>query len=101
MKILRDAHPNVPIVFVEMAHYSHDFVSSESYADVEARNAAQHTIYERIKAAGDKNLYYVSGTSLNGSDGEATVDYVHTTDLGQSRYAERLYPILKAILAGK
>lgn len=101
VKILRDAHPDVPIVFVEMAHYSHDFVSSESYADVEARNAAQHTIYERVKAAGNKNLYYVSGTGLNGSDGEATVDYVHTTDLGQSRYAERLYPILKAILAGK
>lgn len=101
VKILRDAHPSVPIVFVEMAHYAHDFVSSESYADVEARNAAQHTIYERVKAAGDKNLYYVSGTGLNGSDGEATVDYVHTTDLGQSRYAERLYPILKAILAGK
>ena len=101
VKILRDAHPSVPIVFVEMAHYAHDFVSSESYADVEARNAAQHTIYERVKAAGNKNLYYVSGTGLNGSDGEATVDYVHTTDLGQSRYAERLYPILKAILAGK
>ncbi|MBR3562330.1 MAG: SGNH/GDSL hydrolase family protein [Bacteroidales bacterium] len=98
VKILRDAHPAVPIVFVEMAHYSHDFVSSESYTDVEARNAAQHTIYERVKAAGDKNLYYVSGKDLNGSDGEATVDYVHTTDLGQLRYAQVLYPILKGLI---
>lgn len=101
VKILRDAHPSVPIVFVEMAHYAHDVVSSSSYADVEARNAAQHTIYERVKAAGDKNLYYVPGSNLNGSDGEATVDNTHTTDLGQSRYAEQLYPLLKTLCSGK
>ena len=95
VRILREAHPDVPIVFVGMAHYSHDWVSASSYEDVEARNAAQRTVYERLVKAGCKNLHFVPGADLNGSDGEATVDYVHTTDLGQTRYARALYPLLK------
>ena len=95
VRILREAHPAVPIVFVEMAHYSYDWVSASSYESVENRNAAQRTVYERLLAAGYKNLHYVDGALLNGPDGEATVDYVHTTDLGQMRYAQILYPVLK------
>lgn len=99
VRILREAHPSVPVVFVEMAHYSYDWVSTSSFEVVEARNAAQRTVYERLQAAGYKNLYYVPGALLNGTDGEATVDYVHTTDLGQTRYAQALYPVLKELLA--
>lgn len=99
VRILREAHPSVPVVFVEMAHYSYDWVSASSFEAVEARNAAQRTVYERLQAAGYKNLHYVPGALLNGTDGEATVDYVHTTDLGQTRYAQALYPVLKELLA--
>jgi UDP-glucose 4-epimerase len=52
-------------------------------------------VYERLVKAVCKNLHFVPGADLNGSDGEATVDYVHTTDLGQTRYARALYPLLK------
>jgi len=88
VKILRDAHPDVPIIMMEMAHYGHDFVSSSSYADVEARNAAQREIYDRLVAAGEKNIYFLGSDDLIGHDGEATVDGTHQTDLGQMRYAE-------------
>lgn len=98
VRILRDAHPSVPIVFVELAPYSQDAVSTKSAEDVRGRNAAQREIYKRLKAAGEKNLYYVSGAKLIGTDGEATVDYVHQTDLGQLRYAESLYPLLKKLV---
>ena len=98
VKILRDAHPSVPIVFVEQAPYSYDSISPESAANVQRKNGAQREIYNRLKAAGQKNLYYVSGSRLIGTDGEATVDYVHQTDLGQLRYAEVLYPLLKKLV---
>jgi hypothetical protein len=101
VKILLNAHPGVPIVFVGMAHYAHDVVSLVSYKNVEARNAAQYELYEKFVAAGHSNLYFVPGTDLNGPDGEATVDYVHTTDLGQLRYAQKLFPLLNAICSGK
>lgn len=95
VKMLRDAHPDVPIVFVEQAPYSQDVLSSSSTERVRLKNEAQHTMYKRLKAAGYKELYYVSGKKLIGTDGEATVDYVHHTDLGALRYSEVLYPLLK------
>lgn len=97
VKTLREAHPDVPIVFVEQAPYAHDFVSSASADRVQRKNEAQRTMYKRLKAAGYKKLYFVSGEKLIGTDGEATVDYVHQTDLGAMRYAEALYPILKKL----
>lgn len=97
VKALRDAHPNVPIVFVEQAPYAHDFVSASSAGRVRRKNEAQYTMYKRLKAAGYKKLYFVSGEKLIGTDGEATVDYVHQTDLGAMRYAKALYPILKKL----
>lgn len=97
VKTLREAHPDVPIVFVEQAPYAHDFVSASSAGRVRRKNEAQYTMYKRLKAAGYKKLYYVSGEKLIGTDGEATVDYVHQTDLGAMRYAEALYPILKRL----
>lgn len=97
VKTLREAHPDVPIVFVEQAPYAHDFVSASSAGRVQRKNEAQRTMYKRLKAAGYKKLYFVSGEKLIGTDGEATVDYVHQTDLGAMRYAEALYPILKKL----
>ncbi len=97
VKTLREAHPDVPIVFVEQAPYAHDFVSASSAGRVRRKNEAQYTMYKRLKAAGYKKLYFVSGEKLIGTDGEATVDYVHQTDLGAMRYAEALYPILKRL----
>ena len=97
VKTLRDAHPAVPIVFVGQAPYAQDAVSASSAERVRLKNEAQHTMYKRLKAAGYKKLYYVSGEKLIGTDGEATVDYVHQTDLGAMRYAETLYPLLKKL----
>ena len=95
VKILRDAHPDVPIIFLGMVHYTHDFVSSASYADIERRNAAQRELYEQLVAAGDKAVYFLPGEGLIGDDGEAIVDYVHQTDLGQLRYARNFVAFLE------
>ena len=97
VKILRAAHPHVPIVFVGMAHYSQDAVSAKSYQEVEDRNAAQKELYRQLVAAGDKKVYFVPGDKLIGTDGEATVDYTHQTDLGALRYSKVLYPLLKRL----
>ena len=98
VKILREAHPDVPVVIVEQAPYSQDVLSSKSAESVRAKNAAQKEVFDRLQTAGYKDLYYVSGDALNGNDGEATVDHVHTTDLGQMRYAQVMYPLLKSLL---
>ena len=98
VKILRAAHPDVPIVFVGMPHYAQDAVSAKSYRDVEDRNAAQKDLCDQLAAAGDNNVLFVPGDGLTGTDGEPTVDYTHQTDLGAMRYAENLCPVLKGLL---
>ena len=44
---------------------------------------------------GEKNIYFLSSKDIIGSDGEATVDGAHFTDLGFTRYSKILYPIIK------
>jgi lysophospholipase L1-like esterase len=52
---------------------------------------------KKIKHEGDKNVYYLANDDLIGSDGEATVDGIHFTGLGFSRFAEKLYDTIRQI----
>lgn len=63
-----------------------------------AKRAALKKAYQNFLDAGVKNLYYVEGEPLLGSDWEATVDYSHPSDLGMQRMADYLEPILRPIL---
>ena len=51
-----------------------------------------------MKAAGDKNVYYVPTTRLLGADGEDTVDGTHPTDLGFLRMAQGIAPAVREAL---
>lgn len=53
---------------------------------------------EKLKQAGDINIYYLSSENLIGDDGEATVDGIHFTDLGFVRMAEKLQEKIFTIL---
>ena len=69
--------------------------------DYHEKNKALKKAYAQLIDAGVTKLYYVSCDKLLGSDGEATVDGTHPTDLGFMRFAEALEPILKGVLAGR
>ena len=66
-----------------------------------ARNASMRAVYEKLKKAGEKRIYYIKGDKMLGTDGEATVDGVHFTDLGMVRYTEYVLPTLKKALRKK
>ncbi|MBQ6287408.1 MAG: SGNH/GDSL hydrolase family protein [Bacteroidales bacterium] len=97
-RILRDAHPTVPIVFIENPNYPHYVFDKAGAADMEARNASMRAVYEKLKKAGEKRIYYIKGDKMLGEDGEATVDGTHFTDLGMMRYTEYVLPTLKKAL---
>ncbi len=94
-RILRDAHPDVPVVFVEDPTYPHSIFDNRMREEVTSKNAAQLALYKKLKKAGEKKIYYVSTDGLIGEDGEATVDGVHFTDLGMMRYTEKLLPVIR------
>ena len=97
-RILREAHPNVPVVFVECLHYPGALFNQGRAKSFKGKNEALRQVYDGLVAKGEKNIYYVSADNLIGDDGEATVDGTHFTDIGMVRYADVLEPVLRSLL---
>ena len=97
-RIVRDAFPDVPVIFVEDPAFPHTRFDQKMLEEVTSKNAAQLALYKKLRKAGEKKLYYVSTDGMIGDDGEATVDGVHFTDLGMMRYVEKILPVMKKAL---
>ena len=97
-RILRDAHPGVPIIFVEDPQFAHCAVDEMIAQEVRSKNAAQKELYAKLRKAGEKRIYYVSSKGMTGNDAEAFVDGIHFTDLGMQRYADHIAPVIKKAL---
>jgi lysophospholipase L1-like esterase len=95
---LRAARPQAPIVLVEDRTYDNAPLVPAHRQRHAASRAALRATFERLEAAGVKGLVYVAGEGLLGSDGEATVDASHPTDLGMLRMADALDPVLRPLL---
>lgn len=98
-RILRKAHPEVPIVFVEDPQFAHSVVNNKVADEIASRNRAQHELYERLLRDGERNIYYVGSEGM--TEQEDFVDGTHFTDLGMTHYADHLTPILKGILSAE
>lgn len=97
-RIIRDAHPDVPVVFIEDVIFPHTAFDNRIKEEVILKNQAQKRLYSRLKKSGEKKIYYISAEGMIGDDGEATVDGIHFTDLGMMRYVEHILPTVKKAL---
>ena len=95
LSILREKHPLVPIVIVTKVPYGPRYACEIPVFKEEFR-----TIYEARKRAGDRNIYFVDGTDFWTGDDytENTIDGAHPTDLGFTRMADKLEPVLRQLL---
>lgn len=66
--------------------------------DIIARNNAQKAFYEKLRKAGEKRVYYVSGEKLLDEMKDGTVDGDHFTDLGVTYYVKAVLPTIKKAL---
>ncbi|MDO8543237.1 MAG: SGNH/GDSL hydrolase family protein [Opitutaceae bacterium] len=96
--VLRAKHPRTPIILVENVNYADTGLIESRRTKVTDTNAYLRRLFEQLKAAGDKHVHYVHASHLLGGDGEDTVDGTHPTDLGFSRMAAGLTPILRTAL---
>lgn len=96
--VIRDAHPDVPIIFVEDPIFTHSRLDMKMNEEIREKNIQQKALYERLKKSGEKNLFYLPAEGMIGDDYEATVDGIHFTDLGMMRYTEHIMPVLKKAL---
>lgn len=97
-RIVRDAHPTVPVIFVEDPVFPFSVVDQEIAQEIREKNTAQSELFLQLKQAGEKDIYYVGAEGMLGDDGEATVDGIHFTDLGMMRYASHLLPTIQQAL---
>jgi hypothetical protein len=98
VKILRDTHPQTPILLVEDRSYSDSFlVESKRTRNVESRKELRGA-FVRMQQAGVPGLHYLEGEHLLGADNEGTVDSSHPTDLGFVRQADAFEAALRPIL---
>lgn len=97
-RIIRDAHPDVPVIFIEDVIFPHSIYDKNIHAEVTKKNNAQKRLFARLKKQGEKKIYYISADGMIGDDGEATVDGIHFTDLGAMRYVEHVLPVFRKAL---
>lgn len=88
VRILREKHPQTPILLVEDRTYSDAYWVASKRQRNESSRAAFKQAYETLRAAQVPGLTYVTGNEQLGDDFEGTVDSSHPTDLGFVRMAD-------------
>ena len=94
VKQIRAKHATTPILLVESPPYDNTFFFAAKKEGWVAECKELKAAYDELSKS-DPNLYYLSGDSLLGDDGEATVDGVHPNDIGMERYAKAYAEALK------
>ena len=92
-KRIREKNPNIPIIMMSRPNFGY-------WPDDGDRRAVVKSTYEKAKAEGDNNVYFIDGELFFGTeDREAcTIDTVHPNDLGFYRMAKVIEPVLKEAL---
>ncbi len=92
-KCVRERRPNLPIVMMTRPAITYT-------DDHKARREVVRRTYENALKAGDKNVYFIDGERFFGDvDREiCTLDRVHPNDLGFSKMAAVVEPVIKEIL---
>ncbi len=100
IRILRDAHPRVPILTVSRIPTAAErFNTAVRRGRLERREFQRQTI-QTLRRRGDRLVYFQDGSALLGADrDECTVDGSHPTDLGFMRMANALAPMVDKILS--
>lgn len=98
IRILRNDHPDTPIVVVDSVPYEDGFLVRSRRDRYLSSNRVQRAAFRRLQQEGVKGLHYVEAGGLIGSDNDATIDGTHPNDLGYRRIADRLIRALKPLL---
>lgn len=95
---LRDVRPDTPIVLVEDRTYGNAWIHKSSRERHRDSRAALLRAHDNLIESGIRNLHYLRGADLLGSDDEATTDGSHPNDLGFMRQADAFEPVLRKAL---
>lgn len=98
--ILRDRHPDVPILVASRIRSANDMLYKDKQELHNRRRQVQLELVERRRAEGDRHIHFINGYTFLGENivNESTVDGTHPTDLGFWYMAQSLEPVIKSLL---
>lgn len=105
-KMVREENHDLPIVLISHPSALHGVFyktrNYEKWGSFERRRDVIRATYDRGRADGDQNIYFVDGKEIfQGEEWDAvTVDGVHPNDFGFMRFAMYLEKILHPLLEG-
>ncbi|MEI6871382.1 MAG: SGNH/GDSL hydrolase family protein [Verrucomicrobiota bacterium] len=95
---LRASRPETPIVLVEDRRFTNAWITPAKSKFHDENHAALKSAWEKLQELGVRNLFYIEGDALYGTDGEGATDASHANDLGFLRQADIFEPVLKKAL---
>ena len=88
---IRSAHPDIPILMLTMPKKE-----PRQAGELWEREQIIRATYEKARAEGDQNVYFLSGTELMGEAAQAaTVDNCHPNDIGFYYMAKRVLKLIR------
>ena len=100
-RIVRDAHPNLPILILSMCDFRTYSLHTNKAdnAAAERREVIRQT-YLHARDNGDQNVYFIDGETLFGDEDvdACTADTCHPNDLGFYRMYRTVLPVLRHAL---
>ena len=96
---VRKAQPDLPILMLSKPDFDGDY-SREAKEENARRRAVIQETYDKAKANGDENIYFIDGETLFGTEEResCTSDLCHPNDLGFYRMANVVTPVIENIL---
>ena len=98
--ILREAHPETPILVVSRTRTTGELFSQAAFEGMRARREFQRETVKRLREEGDERIFFQDGGELMGEDfHECTVDGGHPHSMGFWLMAKGLAPVMERVLA--
>lgn len=96
---IRAKHPDIPYIMISMPDVDLVPYNGSVDSNLDRQNVIMES-YIKARANGDKNVYFIDGTSIFSYDNadSCTVDGCHPNDLGFYEFQRALFPIFKKLL---
>lgn len=95
--IVRAAHPDVPMIFLQTERReTRNFNTDREAFEAAKQKAAAEKVRQRMKT--DRHIYFITSEDFLGDEHIATADGTHPTDLGFTYMLESISPKIKKIL---
>lgn len=94
-RIIRDAHPKVPILFINIRKHPTANYSIYAASEVAKKEAKITELFNSLKKQGEKNVYLLPSSVITCKSDDITVDGIHPADDGMVFTADVIVKYIK------